>query len=303
MTQSISDFGLAVENLPPPGRRYLPVAGRRGRIFFLRGAVSLCSTLSGSGLIFFFLTQCPGPKREGGTHTDPFSGASAAAAVPGRLWPCGARRAMREAEELLVREPDTRFRGLRAPAPAERLFPDALLRDDCEVMGRDMAVHLAHRPWPGSTLGRLPWVQFNPGSRPRIRVLPRSRVHATRCWHSERKEAAPPVGVPAVAPSPDPRRTNEPPHAERGDGVALRVGVHLSWRGGAQRVLRLAEPRRLRLDWHVPRGANGFVEAVGLFLWDICGIYRLGFEFRGGIYAIAACGSSAYSLWSLVYCE
>ena len=71
ITQSISDFGLALENRPPPGRRYFPVAGSLGRTFRLGGFVSRSSTSAGNGRTLFFRTQCPGPKREGGTHTAP----------------------------------------------------------------------------------------------------------------------------------------------------------------------------------------------------------------------------------------
>ena len=98
MTQSISDLGFALEKRPPPGLKYRPVAGRRGRTLLLGGFVSRNKVASGSGFTLFFLTQCPGPKREGGTQTEPSEGLRSSAALP---CPCGARLASFEALVLL----------------------------------------------------------------------------------------------------------------------------------------------------------------------------------------------------------
>ena len=88
MTQSISDLGFALEKRPPPGLKYFPVAGRRGFTLLFGGLVRRSKTSAGSALTLFFLTQCPGPKREGGTHTAPSAGLKSSLALP---CPWGAR--------------------------------------------------------------------------------------------------------------------------------------------------------------------------------------------------------------------
>tara|TARA_B100000795_G_C22690590_1_gene395470 strand:- start:33 stop:608 length:576 start_codon:yes stop_codon:yes gene_type:complete len=132
ITQSISDFGLALENLPPPGLKYLPEAGKRGFIRDLGGFVKRSKVAAGNGLTFLVLFQCPGPNLEGGIQTAPSTGAG--------LDSCGARPLSLEAEVLL--RLFLRLRVLEEVVVGRFLFDEAGVADVfgfdvlCDVDGR-----------------------------------------------------------------------------------------------------------------------------------------------------------------------
>ena len=74
------------------------MAGNRGLTLLLGGFVRRSKTSAGRGFTLFFLTQWPGPKREGGTQTAPSLGLKSSVALP---WPWGERLASFEALVLL----------------------------------------------------------------------------------------------------------------------------------------------------------------------------------------------------------